>query len=63
MLFVGERRDSTGRYDLRARQYDPASGRFLAPDPAAASRRAPHHSAYQYVQNRPTVGVDQLGVC
>jgi RHS repeat-associated protein len=63
MLFVGERRDSTGRYDLRARQYDPTSGRFLAPDPVAGSRLAPHYSAYQYVQNRPTVGLDPLGLC
>ena len=31
--FTGEYQDPTGLYHLRARQYDPASGRFLRLDP------------------------------
>ena len=34
MKFTGEYLDPTGLYYLRARQYDPVSGRFLTTDPA-----------------------------
>jgi RHS repeat-associated protein len=61
MRFTGEYLDPTGLYYLRARQYDPASGRFLARDPAAPSQTAPQVSSFAYVLDRPTVLVDPSG--
>ncbi|MBA3431189.1 MAG: peptidoglycan DD-metalloendopeptidase family protein [Actinobacteria bacterium] len=60
MKFTGEHLDPTGLYHLRARQYDPVSGRFLRPDPARAGG-APVDSAYVYAGNRPTVLIDPSG--
>ena len=62
MQFGGEYLDPTGLYHLRARQYDPASGRFLSRDPLAPSLRASYVSAYAYVANRPNVFVDPTGL-
>jgi RHS repeat-associated protein len=50
---------ATGLYHLRARQYDPVIGQFLATDPVAPDLLDPYVSAYVYVNNRPTVLVDQ----
>jgi RHS repeat-associated protein len=60
--FTGEYLDPTGHYHLRARQYEPASGRFLSRDPLAAPRSEPGASAYLYTANRPTVLVDPSGM-
>ena len=60
--FTGEYEDPTGLYHLRARQYDPASGRLLRPDPAQPALSTPHGSIYSYVMNRPTVLVDPAGL-
>jgi RHS repeat-associated protein len=60
--FTGELLDpATNLYHLRARQYDPASGRFLATDPVAPAVTDPYVSTYVYVNNRPTVLIDPAG--
>jgi RHS repeat-associated protein len=61
MKFTGEYLDATGLYHLRARQYDPASGRFLSPDPLSPAADQPQVSTFAYVQNRPTVLRDPSG--
>lgn len=64
MRFAGELIDTaTSLYHLRARQYDPATGRFLSLDPVAPTRFAPHVSPYAYVNNVPTVFTDPSGQC
>jgi len=61
MKFTGEHLDPTGLYHLRARQYDPGTGRFLRPDPVDSSATSPLGSAFVYAANRPTVMVDPSG--
>ena len=62
MRFAGEREDgATGLYNLRARLYDPGTGRFTARDPLAADVGSPYPSAYAYVDGRPTAQVDPTG--
>lgn len=46
-------------YHLRNRQYDPALGRFLSPDPAGDTGSGP----YGYMESNPMVGVDSYGLC
>ena len=60
--FTGEYLDPTGLYHLRARQYDPASGRFTRTDPLETGSSDPGLSAYAYVEGRPTVSVDPRGL-
>lgn len=62
MKFTGELSDPTGLYDLRARLYDPASGRFTRLDPVTPPPSIPSISGYQYVADRPTVLVDPTGM-
>jgi RHS repeat-associated protein len=60
--FTGEYNDpANGLYNLRARQYDTADGRFTAIDPVPNEVTDPYVSAYLYVANRPTVEVDPSG--
>jgi RHS repeat-associated protein len=61
LKFTGEYLDPTGLYHLRARQYDPVSGRFLHPDPVQADTLDPYNSSYVYAGNRPSVMVDPSG--
>jgi RHS repeat-associated protein len=61
MKFAGEYLDPTGLYHLRARQYDPARGRFMQRDPAEPDSGSPLLSSYVYAANRPTVYVDPSG--
>jgi RHS repeat-associated protein len=61
MKFAGEYIDPTGLYHLRARQYDPATGRFLRRDPVEPSVGSPYLVDYAYAANRPTVLVDPSG--
>ena len=53
--FAGQQTDSTGLQYLRARYYDPATGRLLSRDPAA-----PHR--YSYAGNNPASNVDPGGM-
>jgi RHS repeat-associated protein len=59
--YAGEYADPGGLYDLRARQYDPATGSFLSRDPAAAAAGSPSTSAYAYAGDQPTVMIDPSG--
>jgi RHS repeat-associated protein len=62
--FTGELIDTpTMLYHLRARQFDPSTGRFLSLDPAAPTPFAPYVSPYAYVNDRPTVFTDPSGRC
>ena len=52
-----------GLYDLRARVYDPALGRFLSPDPVRRSPLDPEGtSRYAYARNTPTRYSDPTGL-
>jgi RHS repeat-associated protein len=51
-----------GLYHLRARQYDPTLGRFAALDPLETPFAEAHSAAYVYVNGRPTLYVDPLGL-
>jgi RHS repeat-associated protein len=55
--------DANGEYDLRAREYNPATGQFTAPDPIATAQETPAQSAYLYANAMPTVGSDPSGEC
>jgi RHS repeat-associated protein len=61
MKFTGEYLDPTGLYHLRARQYDPASGRFTRRDPIEPGPAEVHAAAYTYVGDRPVVLTDPSG--
>ena len=57
-LFTGQQRDfNLRRYYLRARYYDPETGRFLGRDPVAAGH------PYAYVGNNSVNLVDPSGLC
>jgi RHS repeat-associated protein len=59
--FAGEQLDPTGLYHLRARQYNPADGRFLTVDPLSPTLTDPYTGAYAYTNNRPTALLDPSG--
>jgi RHS repeat-associated protein len=63
-FYAGEQRDSeSGLYYLRARYYDPASGRFLGQDPLAGSMGNPQsQNRYAYALNNPVGLTDPLGL-
>jgi RHS repeat-associated protein len=59
--FTGQALDpATGLYFLRARHYDPSSGRFLTKDPLGFS--GGDVNLYRYVRNQPTNLVDPFGL-
>ena len=61
--FAGEQFDgTTGLYYLRARQYDPSTGRFLTTDPLPPSMYRPCIGGYAYGRNRPTILIDPTGL-
>jgi RHS repeat-associated protein len=62
MKFTGEYLDPTGLYYVRARQYDPTSGRFTQVDPVSFSKSATTMSDYLYAGDEPTVMVDPSGM-
>ena len=63
MRFGGELADDQiGQIHLRARQYDPSTGRFTATDPLAPSATSPYPSTYVYAANRPTTLIDPSGM-
>jgi RHS repeat-associated protein len=60
--FAGQYLESaTGLYDMRARDYDPASGRFTANDPVAVPTGMPYMAGYSYAFNNPLTGTDASG--
>ena len=61
LRFTGQVLDPTGLYQLRARAYDPATGRFISTDPAPAGPSDPYVSAYAYANNSPMRFVDPSG--
>jgi RHS repeat-associated protein len=63
LRFTGAYLDPTGSYHLRARQYDPGTGRFDGTDPATPALTAPRVSPYVYVDDQPTALVDPTGEC
>lgn len=52
----------TSNYHLRARQYDPRTGRLLTPDPLDRHTGEPYINGYAYADNQPTVLADPSGM-
>jgi RHS repeat-associated protein len=60
--FAGQYLDQvTGLYDLRARDYDPITGRFTATDPVTAPVGMPALTGFAYAANTPLVLSDPTG--
>jgi RHS repeat-associated protein len=60
--FTGQYQDpGSGLLNLRARQYDEASGRFLSTDPAPAGPTEPYTDAYDYAGQDPVNQYDLAG--
>jgi RHS repeat-associated protein len=60
--FAGQYLDSgTGLYDMRARDYNPTSGRFTATDPVAVPTGMPYVAGYSYAFNNPLMAIDATG--
>ena len=60
--YLGQYLDATvGEYDLRARSYDAASGRFTAPDPVDVPTGMPFANGYAYAFNNPLLLQDITG--
>ena len=62
MAFTGQYLDPTGLYHLRARQYDPTTGRFLTTDPLGPTGSG-LGSLYAYGSNSPLRFTDPSGLC
>jgi len=61
--FAGELVDSIGLVYLRARWYDPGTGRFTRSDPYPGAMFAPVSlNGFPYAQGRPTLLTDPLGL-
>lgn len=58
MTFTGQLFDPTGFYHLRAREYDPETGRFVQRDPAPATTTQPYISSFAYAGDQPAVLID-----
>jgi RHS repeat-associated protein len=62
--FAGQYLDSeSDLYAMRAREYDPETGRFLETDPITCDEGGSCGSVYVYVDDRPTVDTDPSGMC
>ena len=60
--FAGRYLESaTGLYDMRARDYNPGSGRFTANDPVAVPTGMPYVAGYSYSFNNPLTRTDASG--
>jgi len=60
--FAGELAHEGGLYYLRAREYEPTTGRFTQVDPLHYRDRRSRVLPYAYASNRPTVFVDPSGL-
>jgi RHS repeat-associated protein len=62
LCFVGQYEDPpTKLINLRARQYDTTTGRFLGTDPKPAGPTDPYESSYDYAGQDPINGYDLSG--
>ncbi|MFJ5308954.1 DUF6531 domain-containing protein [Streptomyces sp. NPDC088350] len=64
--YTGQYQDPAGTalgYQLRARTYDPSTGRFTSTDPAPRSVADPASSSYAYTDDNPTTLTDPSGAC
>ena len=62
LLFQSQYLDpTTGLYDMRARNYDPTTGRFTQRDPVMASAGQPQLSPYSFANDEPTSSGDPTG--
>jgi RHS repeat-associated protein len=61
LKYTGQQQDRTGLYNLRARQYDPNSGRFTQTDPMPMGPGNAFESTYAYVSGNPVRYVDPSG--
>jgi RHS repeat-associated protein len=59
--YTGQYQDTTGLYNLRARQYDPTTGRFDEADPSPSGLSAPFAAAYVYGADNPVSFADPGG--
>ncbi len=60
--YTGQQVDPSGLVHLRARMYDPSTGRFLSRDPLLGSLAAPLSlNAFSYVLNNPVALIDPSG--
>ncbi|MDI5964914.1 RHS repeat-associated core domain-containing protein [Streptantibioticus silvisoli] len=57
----GQQDDTTGLTNLGAREYDPATGRFLTPDPLIDAGDPQQWNAYAYADNSPVAKSDPTG--
>ncbi|RKT54107.1 polymorphic toxin-type HINT domain-containing protein [Saccharothrix australiensis] len=60
--FVGGTQDRTGLVHLGARQYDPATGRFLSVDPIMDTTDPQQINGYSYANNSPVSDSDPGGL-
>jgi RHS repeat-associated protein len=60
--FTGQYLDTVSDlYNMRAREYEPETGRFLQVDPIEAGAGDSYTGSYVYVEDRPTVMTDPSG--
>ncbi|OPG13724.1 polymorphic toxin-type HINT domain-containing protein [Microbispora sp. GKU 823] len=60
--FVGGTDEPTGLTHLGAREYDPATGRFISPDPVFDSGDPQQMASYAYAGNSPVTASDPSGL-
>ncbi|HEU5476185.1 MAG TPA: polymorphic toxin-type HINT domain-containing protein [Actinophytocola sp.] len=60
--FLGGTQDPTGTTHLGAREYDPATGRFLSVDPLLDLASPQSWTGYSYANNNPTTFSDPAGL-
>lgn len=59
LQYTGRENDGTGLYFYRARYYNPAIGRFITSDPIGLAGGI---NTYTYVENRPRMLTDPMGL-
>jgi RHS repeat-associated protein len=62
LKYGGQQQDPTGTYNLRARHYNPTSGRFSQVDPAPLPAGSAFESSYVYGLNNPLRFIDPSGL-
>ncbi|NUT52908.1 MAG: type IV secretion protein Rhs [Saccharothrix sp.] len=60
--FVGGTKDATGLTHLGAREYDPATGRFISADPLLVPGDPQQLNGYAYADNSPVTSSDPTGL-